>query len=157
MHWNRDHNIYTFPDLPEFTGKIVLAPGCFDLLHYSHIDYLQRARLLGDILIVALNSDLSVSRAKPGRPIIPQKWRARQIAALACVDAVVIFDQPTPDAVIACIRPRVVVAGAEWLGQNILQEITAEGLGQVIYLPEAEDHISTTQLIERLKTVPQEK
>lgn len=162
MFWNKEEKIHEFLwsgcgiknddcDFVRDDRKIVLAPGCFDLLHYSHIDYLQRAALLGQRLVVGLNSDYSVSHYKPGRPIIPQKWRARQLAALECVSDIIIFDQETPKPLIEWLKPQIVVVGGEWASQNILQEVTAKNFGQVVYLPVSEDHISTTALIEKLK------
>ena len=98
------------------TGKtIVFTNGCFDILHAGHVIYLQKARACGDILIVGLNSDISVRRIKgPGRPINNQRDRACVLTALACVDYVTIFNDPTPQALISTIRPDVLVKGADW-------------------------------------------
>jgi rfaE bifunctional protein nucleotidyltransferase chain/domain len=133
---------------------VVFVSGCFDLLHYSHVDFLQRARTLGDYLLVGINSDYSVKQSKPGRPIIPQKWRLRQLAALECVDEVFPFNEPTPIKAILTIKPKIVVAGLEWLIRGV--DVGNSG-ATVVYLPESEDHISTTALIERLKSVPKEE
>jgi D-beta-D-heptose 7-phosphate kinase/D-beta-D-heptose 1-phosphate adenosyltransferase len=159
MHWNRDNKIFNWPeDRFDFADipHVVLAPGCFDLLHYSHIDYLQRASLLGDKLYVALNSDRSVSYAKPGRPFISQKWRARQLVALEVVTGVILFDEPTPVTLIEWVRPKIVVCGAEWIKENPLAVVAAENFGQVVYLPASEDNITTTELVRRLQSKPQE-
>src|SRR5205085_6032794 len=91
---------------------VVFTNGCFDLLHPGHVRYLQQARALGDALIVALNSDRGVRELKgPARPILREQERAEVIAALACVDYVTIFDEPTPQRVIATLLPDVLVKG----------------------------------------------
>src|SRR5438874_9885890 len=97
-------------------GKtIVFTNGVFDLLHPGHVRYLQRARSFGDTLIVGINSDRSVRTIKgEGRPITPEAERAEIVGALACVDAVVVFDEDTPHAIITALSPDVLVKGADW-------------------------------------------
>src|SRR5262249_57469803 len=100
---------------------IVFTNGVFDVLHPGHVRYLQSARRLGDALVVGVNSDRSVRANKgEGRPITPAAERAEILAALACVDAVVIFDEDTPRALIAAIQPDVLVKGADWAENAIV-------------------------------------
>jgi len=102
----------------QHTGKLaVFTNGVFDLLHLGHVTYLQRARALGDFLVVGLNSDASTRRLKgPRRPLVPEDERAAVLAALACVDAVTIFDEPTAVPLLAVLRPAVYVKGADYAG-----------------------------------------
>jgi rfaE bifunctional protein nucleotidyltransferase chain/domain/rfaE bifunctional protein kinase chain/domain len=99
-------------------GTVVATGGCFDLLHAGHLATLQAARQLGDCLIVCLNSDTSVAGLKPGRPLTRQADRARLLAALECVDAVVIFDEPTPNRVLSWLRPDIWVKGGDYSGDS---------------------------------------
>lgn len=101
--------------------KIVFTNGCFDLLHLGHVDYLSKAADLGDKLVVGLNSDASTSALKgPGRPIIDQYSRSIMLASLSFVDAVILFDEPTPLELIAWIRPDVLVKGADYTVDQIV-------------------------------------
>jgi D-beta-D-heptose 7-phosphate kinase/D-beta-D-heptose 1-phosphate adenosyltransferase len=101
--------------------RIILTNGCFDLLHYGHVKYLQDAKRKGEILVVAVNSDASVRRIKgPGRPIMNEKDRARIIAALESVDYVVLFRENTPLKIIRLLRPEVLVKGADWRKKDIV-------------------------------------
>ncbi|WP_435207391.1 PfkB family carbohydrate kinase [Micromonospora sp. bgisy143] len=110
-------------------GTVVATGGCFDLLHAGHLATLQAARQLGDCLIVCLNSDASVAGLKgPRRPVLPEGDRARLLAALSCVDAVLVFDEPTPEAVLSWVRPDVWVKGGDYAG----------GVDDVPTLPEAD-------------------
>ncbi|RKF26903.1 bifunctional heptose 7-phosphate kinase/heptose 1-phosphate adenyltransferase [Micromonospora globbae] len=110
-------------------GTVVATGGCFDLLHAGHVATLQAARKLGDCLIVCLNSDASVAGLKgPDRPVVPQGDRSRLLAALSCVDAVMIFDEPTPHAALTWLRPDIWVKGGDY----------ATGAGDASALPEAE-------------------
>src|SRR6187431_2601356 len=102
-------------------GTVVFTNGVFDLLHLGHVRYLQDARALGDALIVAVNSDRSVRALKgPERPVNPESERAEVLVALACVDAVVIFDEDTPHQIISAIQPDVLVKGADWAAGDII-------------------------------------
>lgn len=137
--------------LRESEKKVIFTNGCFDLLHPGHVRYLQQARALGDALIVALNSDRSVRELKGDkRPILTEDERAEVMAALACVDYVTIFDEPTPREVIAALLPDVLVKGGDWGVDQIVgrEEVEAAG-GQVMSLPFV-DGCSTTDVIERI-------
>ena len=129
---------------------MVFTNGCYDLLHPGHIRLLEQARSLGDILILALNSDASVRRFKgPSRPLLDESERAEMAAALEAVDAVTVFDEDTPRELIAAVLPDVLVKGADWshfiAGK---EEVEAAG-GQVLTLP-LEPGYSTTNLVELL-------
>jgi D-beta-D-heptose 7-phosphate kinase/D-beta-D-heptose 1-phosphate adenosyltransferase len=100
--------------------KIVFTNGCFDLIHVGHVRYLSQAKALGDILIIGLNTDKSVSRIKPGRPVIPEDQRAEVLAALSMVDYVVLFEEDTPYELIKEIKPHVLVKGADWKVEDIV-------------------------------------
>ena len=134
--------------------KIVFTNGCFDLLHIGHVRSLQAARRLGDILIVGLNSDASVRHLKgPHRPIVPQDQRGEVLAALTCVDYVVIFSEPDPLYVITAVQPDVLVKSSDWDPQEIIgREVVEARGGSVVSSPEVPG-ISTTILIERMRTV----
>lgn len=132
--------------------KIVFTNGCFDILHVGHISYLEEAKTLGDKLIVAVNTDNSVKRLKgESRPINALYARMRLLAALACVDAVVAFDEDTPLLVIQTILPDVLVKGGDYEITKIVgyETVTQHG-GQVLTLPFIEGY-STTQTIEKMK------
>jgi rfaE bifunctional protein nucleotidyltransferase chain/domain len=132
---------------------IVLANGCFDLLHVGHIRYLRGAKLLGGKLVVALNSDQSVSRLKgAGRPLMPSAERAEIICALADVDAVVIFDEPDVGCLIHEIRPDVQAKGTDYTPETVPErgEVLAYG-GRVEIVGDPKDH-SSTDFLERLQS-----
>jgi len=131
---------------------VVFTNGVFDLIHVGHLRYLQHARALGDALIVGLNSDRSARAIKgPGRPITPEDERAEIIAALACVDAVVIFDEETPHALIAALQPDVLVKGADWPADAVVGRDVVEARGgRVVRVPIEAGH-STSALIERIQ------
>ncbi|HIE39758.1 MAG TPA: D-glycero-beta-D-manno-heptose 1-phosphate adenylyltransferase [Anaerolineae bacterium] len=134
-------------------GKtVVFTNGHFDLLHMGHVDYLQRARGLGDVLIVGLNSDAS-TRALKGekRPVVSQSERARMLAALACVDYVVIFEETTANSLVEALKPDLYVKGGDWdKGRSPPEaEVVASYGGQVHILPYLPGH-STTKLIETI-------
>jgi D-beta-D-heptose 7-phosphate kinase/D-beta-D-heptose 1-phosphate adenosyltransferase len=134
--------------------RIVFTNGCFDLLHVGHTRYLQEARKLGDCLVVGLNSDASVRAIKSdGRPVVPQAQRAEVLAALACVDHVVIFDEPDPQNLIARAQPDILVKGGDWpIDQIVGREIVQARGGRVVTIPLVPD-VSTTSLIRRIKTL----
>jgi D-glycero-beta-D-manno-heptose 1-phosphate adenylyltransferase len=134
-------------------GRIVVfTNGCFDLLHPGHTRYLAEARALGDVLVVAVNSDRTVRELKgPGRPVVPEEERAEVLAALRLVDYVTIFDDLTPREVIARMLPNVLVKGADWGPNEIVgrEEVEAAG-GQVVSIPLAEGY-STSAIIKKIK------
>lgn len=129
-------------------GAVVFTNGVFDLLHPGHVRYLQQARALGDALIVAINSDRSVRANKgPERPVNPERERAEVLGALDCVDAVTVFDEDTPQAVITEIQPDILVKGADWGADQIVgREVVEARGGRVVRLDLAEG-FSTTTLI----------
>jgi len=134
-------------------GKsIVFTNGVFDLLHVGHLRYLQRARHLGDALIVGVNSDRSVRAIKgSGRPITPEAERAEILAALECVDGVVLFDEDTPQAVIAALQPDVLVKGADWAADAIVGRDIVEARGGRVVRISIEPGHSTTALVEKIR------
>ncbi len=140
-------------DLRRQGRKVVFTNGVFDLLHPGHVRYLQEARRLGDALIVAVNSDRSVRAIKgPSRPLNPEHERAEVIAALDAVDAVVIFDEDDPHAIISAIQPDVLVKGADWAADRIIgRDIVEARGGRVVRIPLAEG-FSTSALVERIRS-----
>lgn len=133
--------------------KIVFTNGCFDLLHLGHIDYLSQAAALGNKLIIGLNTDASVSRIKgPSRPITDQQSRAALIAALFFVDAVVLFDEPTPADLIAAIKPDILVKGADYtIDQIVGADIVLASGGEVKTIPLI-DGYSTTAIEKKIRS-----
>jgi D-glycero-beta-D-manno-heptose 1-phosphate adenylyltransferase len=131
---------------------VVFTNGVYDLLHPGHVRYLQAARAEGDALIVGVNSDRSVRALKgPHRPVHPQDERAELIAALACVDAAVVFDQDTPHEIITALQPDVLVKGADWPADQIVgRELVEARGGRVVRVHVVPGH-SSTQLIERMR------
>lgn len=131
--------------------RIVFTNGCFDLLHIGHIRFLREARALGDCLVVGLNSDISVQGIKPGRPLVTESQRAEVLAALACVDHVVIFNARDPHDLIQVLQPDVLVKGGDWPLDRIVGRDIVEGRGgQVLTIPLVPD-ISTTMLVQRIQ------
>lgn len=133
------------------TGKrIVFTNGCFDLIHPGHVRYLRAAKRLGDVLVVALNSDSSVRRLKgPNRPLVPQRDRCEVVAALEMVDFVTVFSADTPYALIEALIPDVLVKGGDWKAEQIVGAdlVRARG-GTVRSLPFARGY-STTGLVRK--------
>jgi D-beta-D-heptose 7-phosphate kinase/D-beta-D-heptose 1-phosphate adenosyltransferase len=132
--------------------RVVFTNGVFDLIHPGHVRYLQAARREGDALVIGVNSDRSVRANKgPSRPIVPETERAELLAALACVDAVVIFDDDTPARIIATIQPDVLVKGADWAADQIVGRETVEARGgKVVRIP-IERGWSTTSILEKIR------
>ena len=130
---------------------IVFTNGCFDILHAGHVSYLEAAAAQGDILILGLNSDRSVKAIKGNRrPIINEQQRAEVVAALACVDHVVIFDEPDPEALIRAVVPHVLAKGADWPEDKIIGgDFVKQNNGRVARITLAPG-ISTTIIIERI-------
>jgi D-beta-D-heptose 7-phosphate kinase/D-beta-D-heptose 1-phosphate adenosyltransferase len=132
--------------------RVVFTNGVFDLLHPGHVRYLQAARAEGDALIVGVNSDRSVRANKgPERPITPEQERAEILAALECVDAVAIFDEETPDAIVKAIQPDVLVKGADWAADAIIGRETVEARGGRVVRVPIEAGWSTTEIIDRVR------
>jgi rfaE bifunctional protein nucleotidyltransferase chain/domain len=131
--------------------RIVFTNGCFDLLHVGHLRYLQEARALGDLLVVALNTDASVRRLKgPLRPVVSEAERAELLAGLACVDYVTLFDEPLPNATIAALRPHFHVKGGDYEVETLPETpVVREGGGEVVIVPLVAGR-STTDLIHRI-------
>ncbi len=135
--------------------KVVFTNGCFDLLHPGHIRSLEAARALGDVLVVGINSDSSVRALKgPGRPVIPEGERAEILASLECVDAVLIFDERTPQRVIAALLPDVLVKGGDWPGDQIVGRAEVEGSGGRVERVEILDSYSTSAILEKIRSLP---
>jgi len=128
--------------------RIVLANGCFDLLHVGHIRYLEDARRLGDVLFVGINSDAAVARLKgPGRPLMPAAERVEMLQALRAVDHVVVFDDDTADRLLEAIRPHVQAKGTDYTTESVPEAGTVRALGgQVAITGDPKDH-STRDLI----------
>ncbi len=132
--------------------KIVFTNGCFDILHVGHIRYLRKAKSLGDILIVGMNTDRSVKAIKgETRPIVPEKERAEVLSALEFVDYVILFDEPDPLDLIAGLKPDVLVKGADWSKDRIIGREVVENLGGRVARIPMVPGASTTGLIERIK------
>lgn len=137
---------------PPRRESLVFTNGCFELLHRGHVSCLEHARSFGHALVVGLNDDVSVERLKgPGRPVVPAGDRARIVAALECVDAVVLFGEETPRALIAALVPDVLVKGGDYAPQEVVgrKEVEAAG-GRVEIVPRVEGR-STSELLERIR------
>ncbi len=133
-------------------GKIVFTNGCFDILHLGHVDYLEKARNLGNKLIVALNTDQSVQRLKgKNRPICNQESRTRVMAGLEFVDAVILFDEETPLELISYLKPDILVKGDDYTVETIVgSDIVLKNGGSVKTIPLV-NGFSTTHVIEKIK------
>ena len=133
--------------------RIVFTNGCFDILHVGHIQYLQQARALGDVLVVALNDDASVRQLKgPGRPVTPQEQRAQIIAALACVDYVTLFSEATPLELITQLRPDVLVKGGDYTPETVVGRNVVEAYGGQVCLMPYLPGVSTTEILHSITT-----
>jgi D-beta-D-heptose 7-phosphate kinase/D-beta-D-heptose 1-phosphate adenosyltransferase len=143
----------TFAERLRRDGKrVVFTNGVFDLLHPGHVRYLQHARALGDALIVGVNSDRSVRANKgPSRPITPEAERAELLSALACVDAVAIFDDDTPANIIKRIQPDILVKGADWAADAIVGRDTVEARGGKVVRVDIEPGWSTSAIIDKVR------
>jgi len=131
--------------------RIVFTNGCFDLLHAGHVKYLQKARSLGDLLVLGLNSDASVRRLKgPKRPLIDQEERAHLLAALDCIDYVVIFEEDTPLALITALKPHILAKGGDYSLDGVVGRDIVESYGGRVELVTFVDGKSTTNIIERI-------
>lgn len=131
--------------------RVVFTNGCFDLLHLGHVDYLEKARALGEALVVGLNTDASVSCLKPGRPVQDETSRARILAALAFVDAVVLFGEPTPLGLIELVQPDILVKGDDYaIDQIVGHEVVQHRGGQVLTVPLVRGY-STSRIVAHIK------
>ena len=132
--------------------KVVFTNGCFDILHLGHVDYLEKARQLGDKLVLGLNTDASISRIKgPSRPLQDEMSRARVMASLLFVDAVVFFDEDTPLELIKAVQPDILVKGDDYTIENIVGQdvVTARG-GEVKTVPLVKGY-STTNVVKKIE------
>ena len=149
--YQRDKVLARLADARRANRRIVFTNGCFDLMHAGHVSYLRAARAQGDLLVIGLNSDLSVGAIKgPHRPIVTQDMRAMVLEALECVDYVTFFDDPDPLQLILAIQPDVLVKGADWEEERIVgaREVKAAG-GDVVRVPLVPG-ISTSEIIRRI-------
>ena len=131
--------------------RIVFTNGCFDLLHIGHVRYLEKAKILGDILVVGINSDSSVRKLKgPKRPLLPVRERAEILSGLGCVDYVTIFDELDPLKLITSLQPNVLVKGGDWTKEQIVGgEVVEKSGGEVVIIPFVKG-ASTSDLIEAI-------
>ncbi len=131
--------------------RIVFTNGCFDILHIGHVRCLEEAKKHGDILIVALNSDRSIRSIKgPSRPFTPEAERAEILSALACVDYVVIFDEPDPLELISSLKPNILVKGGDWTPETTIGREVVEGTGgSVVIIPHIQG-VSTSTIVDRI-------
>jgi rfaE bifunctional protein nucleotidyltransferase chain/domain len=132
--------------------RVVFTNGCFDIVHAGHVRYLREARGLGDVLVVALNTDRSVGAIKPGRPLVPQAQRAEVVAALEMVDYVTFFDEETPYELIKLLAPDVLVKGGDWKKEDI---VGSDLVSETRSLPFFEG-ISTTGIIDKARRLRQD-
>lgn len=134
--------------------RIVFTNGCFDLMHVGHTRYLQAAKALGDLLVVGVNSDGSAKslNKSPDRPIVSEQQRAEVVAALGCVDYVVLFTEPDPHALISALQPDVLVKGGDWTVERIIGRDVVEGRGGVVKTIPLVPGISTTTIIHRIRS-----
>jgi len=133
--------------------RVVFTNGCFDLLHLGHVDYIEKARSLGDVLVVGLNTDDSIGRFKgPQRPIQDQNSRARVMASLQAVDMVVFFNEDTPLNLISHLLPQVLVKGSDYLAEDIVGAEVVKNSGGVVKTIDFVPGYSTTRIVEKIKT-----
>jgi len=136
-------------DLKAQGKKIVFTNGCFDLIHVGHVRYLAEAKKLGDVLVIGLNSDNSVSGIKPGRPVIPERERAEVLSALCVVDYVVLFDEETPYELIKDVQPDVLVKGADWDAKDIVGNDIAKETRTIPFVKGK----STSEIIRKIQSL----
>jgi rfaE bifunctional protein nucleotidyltransferase chain/domain len=133
--------------------KVVFTNGCFDILHLGHVDYLEKARNLGDKLILGLNTDNSVSRFKgPSRPIQDENARAHILASLQFVDLVVFFNEDTPLSLISTLMPHILVKGSDYLAENIVGADVVKKNGGAVKTIEFVPGYSTSRIVEKIRT-----
>ena len=134
--------------------RIVFTNGCFDLMHVGHTRYLQAANNLGDLLVVAVNSDVSVRSLNKAtdRPIVSEAQRAEVVAALGCVDYVILFNEPDPQSLIVALQPDVLVKGGDWAVERIVGREIVEARGGIVRTIPLVPGVSTTSLIQRIRS-----
>ena len=134
--------------------RIVFTNGCFDLMHVGHTRYLQAAKGLGDLLVVGVNGDASVRTLNkaPDRPIVSESQRAEVVAALGSVDYVILFDEPDPHSLITSLQPDVLVKGGDWAVERIIGRDIVEARGGVVHTIPLVPGVSTTSIIERIRS-----
>lgn len=134
--------------------RIVFTNGCFDIMHLGHVDYLEKAKGEGDVLIVGLNSDLSTTNIKgPNRPIVDEHSRSRTLAAMEFVDAVVLFDEDTPYNLIKNIMPDILIKGKDYNVENIIgSDIVLKNNGDIITIDLVEGY-STTKIFDKIRKI----
>ncbi len=131
--------------------KVVFTNGCFDIIHAGHVDYLEKAKSFGDLLVVGLNSDASVRRIKgKKRPILPEGMRAKVLSSIKPVDYVVLFEEDTPARLIEAIRPDVLVKGGDWDVEKIVGKDFVESYGGKVITAPFTYEVSTSKIIERI-------
>jgi rfaE bifunctional protein nucleotidyltransferase chain/domain len=156
---NSELKLKTLPEAEEVIkqwqakgDKVVFSNGCFDIVHLGHIDYLEKARALGDRLVIGVNTDNSVSRLKgPLRPVVNEYARARLLAALEFVDTVILFDEPTPKELIESLKPDILVKGSDYREDEVVGADFVKRNGGEVKLINLVDGYSTTSLIEKIK------
>jgi rfaE bifunctional protein nucleotidyltransferase chain/domain len=132
-------------------NKIVFTNGCFDLIHAGHVDYMTKAKALGDILIVGVNSDLSVKKIKDhGRPIVKEDYRLMVLDSISVIDYLVLFDDDTPLELIKTIEPNVLVKGADWKNKGVVGEDIVKSYGGRVELIDLLPEISTSIIIDKI-------
>ena len=145
----QDELKYILKGLKAQAKRVVFTNGCFDIIHIGHIRYLREARTFGDLLVVGINSDRSVSIIKPDRPVNSQDQRAEVLASLEMVDYVTIFDEETPYELIKSIQPDVLAKGGDWKKEDIIGSDIAKETHSLPYIK----GISTTEIIEKIKKI----
>ena len=149
---DKERLLVKLTDWKEEDKKIVFTNGCFDLIHLGHIEVIARSADLGDILIIGVNTDNSIKRLKgKNRPIVQEISRAKQLAALEFVDAVVFFDQDTPIDLIKMINPNVITKGGDYNTDQVIgNDIVTQNNGEVVIIPLTQGY-STTSILEKIK------
>ena len=149
---DKERLLVKLTDWKEENKKIVFTNGCFDLIHLGHIEVIARSADLGDILIIGVNTDNSIKRLKgKNRPIVEEISRAKQLAALEFVDAVVLFDQDTPIDLIKIINPNIITKGGDYNTDQVIgNDIVTQNDGEVVIIPLTQGY-STTSILEKIK------
>jgi len=149
---DKERLLVKLTDWKEENKKIVFTNGCFDLIHLGHIEVIARSADLGDILIIGVNTDNSIKRLKgKNRPIVEEISRAKQLAALEFVDAVVFFDEDTPIDLIKVINPNVITKGGDYNTDQVIgNDIVTQNDGEVVIIPLTQGY-STTSILEKIK------